>query len=271
VSAKRRNRLDPAPENEGDAEIAAPAGAEGHRLSEVMQELEEAARDRVTTGGEEPAPAQDSAPVEPLENLESLEDEGDLDELEALAAEEGAELCDPDIPEGSSLEAALESLLLVANEPLELKDFTALLGGCSWVPVRRGLRALKKRYDERQAGLELIEVAKGWRLTTRPLFSGLCERLSVIEREERVTRAQLEVLAIIAYRQPVKRSDIDTIRGADSSGSLRQVIDKGLVRVVGRADQLGRPFLYGTSRRFLERFGLKNLKKLPKPTGLGSA
>jgi segregation and condensation protein B len=264
VSAKRRNRLDPAPENEGDAEIAAAAGAEGHRLSEVMQELEEAARDRAATDGEEPA--QDSAPVEPL-----LEDEGDLDELEALAAEEGAELCDPDIPEGSSLEAALESLLLVANEPLELKDFTALLGGCSWVPVRRGLRALKKRYDERQAGLELIEVAKGWRLTTRPLFSGLCERLSVIEREERVTRAQLEVLAIIAYRQPVKRSDIDTIRGADSSGSLRQVIDKGLVRVVGRADQLGRPFLYGTSRHFLERFGLKNLKKLPKPTGLGSA
>jgi segregation and condensation protein B len=184
---------------------------------------------------------------------------------EAEFAREDPGAQDPAVPEGGTLLGAVEAILLVANEPLELKDFTKLFAGCSWVPVRQALRALQKRYDCSESGLELIEVAKGWRLYTKPVYSDLTEKVSVIEREERLTRAQLEVLSVIAYQQPVKRADLEAIRGADSSGSLRALLDKGLARVAGRADQLGRPLLYGTTRRFLERFGLKNLDQLPKP------
>ncbi len=184
---------------------------------------------------------------------------------EAVLAREDPGAQDPAVPEGGTLLGAVEAILLVANEPLELKDFTKLFEGCSWVPVRQALRALQKRYDGSKSGLELTEVAKGWRLYTKPVYAEFTEKVSVIEREERLTRAQLEVLSVIAYQQPVKRADLEAIRGADSSGSLRALLDKGLARVAGRADQLGRPLLYGTTRRFLERFGLKNLDQLPKP------
>jgi segregation and condensation protein B len=176
---------------------------------------------------------------------------------------------DPVLPAGATLVGACEALLLIANDPLELGDLTRLFGGCSWVPVRRALRELQRRYREQPSGLELVEVAKGWRLTTQPAYAPLCERLGTIEREERLTRAQLEVLAAIAYRQPVRRASVDALRGADSTGALKALIDKGLVRVAGRADQLGRPLLYGTTRLFLERFGLKDASKLPRPGAAG--
>jgi len=108
-------------------------------------------------------------------------------------------------------------------------------------------------------------VAGGVRLLSRPVYAPWVERLEKVRREERLSRAQLEVLATIAYRQPLVRADVDSVRGADSGGALRGLMDKGLVKVVGRADQLGRPLLYGTTDRFLERFCLKSLKELPRP------
>ncbi|MFC1705726.1 SMC-Scp complex subunit ScpB [Planctomycetota bacterium] len=234
-------------------------------LGELMRELDgvegqvppeahtgEAAQDPM--GGSPSSPSPQRSPSEGAEE----EPEGTVSELPGAGGQ-------PDIPKGGTLLAALEAILLVANEPLELRDFTRVLGGCSWVPVRSALRELQRRYGDPERGLELVEVAQGWRLTTKSVLAPVVEKVAVIEREERLTRAQLEVLAIVAYRQPVLRTDIDTVRGADSSAALRQVVQKGFVRVSGRAAQLGRPYLYGTTRRFLERFGLKNLKQLPKP------
>ncbi|GIW73040.1 MAG: hypothetical protein KatS3mg102_2582 [Planctomycetota bacterium] len=174
----------------------------------------------------------------------------------------------PALPPGASLTGALEALLLAADGPLELRELCEVLDGCDWVPVRRALWELRERLRQEPAGgLELVEVAGGWRLVTRPCYAAYVERLQTIEREERLTEAQLETLAVIAYRQPVPRAEIDAIRGADSSGVLRTLMDKGLVRVTGRAEQPGRPFLYGTTGRFLERFGLKSIRDLPHPRG----
>lgn len=192
-------------------------------------------------------------------------------DAEAIESSPSKQKPAPQLPEGGTLEGAVEAMLLVAHGPARLRELCAALGDCDWVVVRRTLRALQQRYARAGGGLELIEIAGGWRLVTRALYAGACERLQTVERAERMTSAQLEVLALIAYKQPATRAEVDTVRGADSSGVLRTLLEKGLVRICGRADQLGRPFIYGTTNQFLERFGLKSISDLPKPRrGVGS-
>jgi segregation and condensation protein B len=169
------------------------------------------------------------------------------------------------LPAGGTLAAAVEAVLLVANEPMSGTDLMRVLEGATRAEVNAAVRELKARYAERPSGFDLVEVAGGVRLMTRPDYAPWVERIEKIRREERLSKAQLEVLAAVAYRQPLLRSDIDSVRGADSGGAIRALIEKGLIKVAGRADTLGRPLLYGTTDRFLERFALKNLKDLPKP------
>ena len=141
-----------------------------------------------------------------------------------------------------------------------------LHGSSAWrrCGARSGSRRRSSR-SSRPSGFDLIDIAGGVRLLTRPEYAPWVERLEKVRREERLSKAQLEVLAAVAYRQPLLRSDIDAVRGADSGGAIRSLIEKGLIKVVGRADALGRPLLYGTTDRFLERFALKSTKELPRP------
>jgi segregation and condensation protein B len=168
-------------------------------------------------------------------------------------------------PPGGTLAGALEAVLLVANEPMSAGELMKVLEGASRAEVNQALRELRERYASRPGGFDIVDIAGGVRLLTRPEYAPWVERLERVRREERLSRAQLEVLAVIAYRQPILRADIDSVRGADSGAALRGLADRGLVKVVGRADQLGRPLLYGTTERFLERFTLKSLKDLPRP------
>jgi segregation and condensation protein B len=156
----------------------------------------------------------------------------------------------------------LESLLFVSDEPVS----SALLAQALDVERRDAdvlCEELAKAYEERGAGIVLRNVAGGWRLTTHPDASPVVEQYVLASRHARLTKAALETLAIVAYKQPVTRHQISAIRGVDSNGVLRALIDRGLVDEVGREDAPGRPMLYGTTPDFLERLGLPSLSALP--------
>jgi segregation and condensation protein B len=162
---------------------------------------------------------------------------------------------------------ALEAILFLADEPL---PSTVLAQA-----VERGrreveeiLRALAEGYADRAAGLVLKEVAGGWRLLTHPEAAPYVEQFILSSRHTRLTKASLETLAIVAYKQPVTRHQVSSIRGVDSDGVLRALVERGLVEEVGRAEGPGRATLYGTTAEFLERLALPSLADLPSLTPL---
>lgn len=156
----------------------------------------------------------------------------------------------------------LEALLFVSDEPVS----AAALGQALGVD-RREVEALcaelARTYEERDAGIVLRNVAGGWRLSTNPAAAPVVERHVLASRHVRLTKAALETLAIVAYKQPVTRHQIASIRGVNSDGVLRALIERGLVAEVGREEGPGRPMLYGTTPEFLERLGLSSLADLP--------
>jgi segregation and condensation protein B len=157
---------------------------------------------------------------------------------------------------------SLEALLFVSDEPLPAAVLAQALG----VDRRRadGLcEGLAAELEARGSGLVLRNVAGGWRLFTHPDAAETVERFVISSRQARLTKASLETLAIVAYKQPVTRHQVSSIRGVDSEGVLRALQDRGLIAEVGRDETPGRPVLYGTTPAFLERLGLPSLTSLP--------
>jgi segregation and condensation protein B len=167
----------------------------------------------------------------------------------------------------------LEALLFASPEPIGLDRLCDIVGqyqAMSAREVRLHLAELSELYDVEQRGFALQKVAGGYALRTRPEFASYVQSLLKDRRAEKLSRAAAEVLAIIAYRQPVTRALVDRIRGVDSSGSLGQLQERGLIKTVGKARSAGRPVQYGTTRKFLEEFGLDGLEELPHRDRLGS-
>jgi segregation and condensation protein B len=159
--------------------------------------------------------------------------------------------------------ATLEALLLAADEPLNPRRLAALTGLNDASEVRRLVRRLQALYDDDGSAFQVEELAGGYQLLTRPQFHPWLIRLRRTGNDVRLSGAARETLAIVAYRQPIMRADIEAVRGVQCGEMLRQLMEKGLVRIAGRHDSLGRPVLYGTTRKFLQLFGLKSLKDLP--------
>src|SRR5438094_2463149 len=157
---------------------------------------------------------------------------------------------------------ALEAILFLADEPLS-SSLLAQVVECGRGEVEEALRDLARSYEERLAGMALVEVAGGWRLMTHPEAAPYVEQFILSSRHARLTKASLETLAIVAYKQPVTRHQVSSIRGVDSEGVLRALMERGLLEEVGRDEGPGRPVLYGTSSVFLERLGLRSLSDLP--------
>ncbi|TWU00618.1 hypothetical protein Pla108_15700 [Botrimarina colliarenosi] len=158
----------------------------------------------------------------------------------------------------------VESLLWAAQDPLSLKKIASAAGFDGVAEAREALAELRRRLASRRSALEVVEVAGGLRLSTRPAFAPWLQR--VAERAEAGTRlsgAAAETLAIVAYRQPVVRAEVEAIRGVGCGEVLRQLLEVDLLRIVGRSEELGRPLLYGTTGRFLELYGLGSLEDLP--------
>jgi segregation and condensation protein B len=160
--------------------------------------------------------------------------------------------------------ALIEAALLIADEPLTPRRLAAVAGLTDAAEVRRLVRRLQSLYARDGSAFRVEEPGGGFQLLTRPEFHPWLARLRRTGNELRLTAAARETLAIVAYRQPIMRAAIEAIRGVQVSELLRQLMEKGLVRIAGRDDSLGRPVLYGTTRKFLQSFGLKSLKELPQ-------
>lgn len=163
---------------------------------------------------------------------------------------------------GPSLDTRLEAVLFVAPEPLSTRRLADLLQEGA-AEVEGALGRLAERYQGADRGVHLREIAGGWRLLTNPDCSEAVAALSGQRQSERLSAAALETLAIVAYKQPVSRAEIERIRGVGVGPVLRTLLELDLLRVVGREEELGRALLYGTTTSFLDRFGLKSPKDLP--------
>ena len=216
----------------------------------------------VTVPGEYAAAWDDAAPpASGGEGQPSADGESPLAEDPLAAAaesetDEGEALPDDD----SRFESILESLLFASDRPLTVADLKRLLGERDSKRISSALESLRERRAD--SGVQLISVAGGWQLRTHPGNGAWVAKL-VSGRPQRLSRAMMETLAIVAYRQPITRPEIDEIRGVDCGPVLRTLLDRTLIRVIGKREEVGRPLLYGTTPEFLKTFSLRDLTELP--------
>jgi segregation and condensation protein B len=164
--------------------------------------------------------------------------------------------------------ARIEAVLYLAREPVSSRKIAQLVNLADGTEARTLVRQLNRVFDESESAFRVEEVAGGFQLMTRPQFGPWLRRLLQKPVETRLSPPALETLAVVAYRQPVLRAEVDAIRGAQSGDILRQLMDRDLVRISGRADELGHPLVYGTTKRFLQIFGLRQLDDLPRAEAL---
>jgi segregation and condensation protein B len=158
----------------------------------------------------------------------------------------------------------LEAILFLSPHPLSSRKLAQLAGLADGTKARTLVRTLNRLYDSKGRAFRVEEVAGGFQLMTRPKFATWLRRMQSAPVEVRLSGPAMETLAVVAYRQPVLRADIEAIRGVQSGEVLRQLIERDLVRIMGRSDEPGRPFLYGTTKSFLQFFGLRHLDELPR-------
>jgi segregation and condensation protein B len=161
------------------------------------------------------------------------------------------------------IKTLVEALLFATDQPLPVKKLVELLG-TEKECVSEAIELLRQEYESTHRAFQVEEIAGGYQLLSRPEYHQWICLLEKKNIESKLSPAAMETLAIIAYKQPILRATIEAIRGVESSQILRSLIEKGLVKIVGKDESLGRPLLYGTTRRFLEYFGLNSLSDLPR-------
>ena len=164
----------------------------------------------------------------------------------------------------NELQRVVEALLFSSEKPLNAAQIQETFEEkISAEDIKRALEALKAEYETQDRAFRVFEIAGGYQLATDERFAPYLRRLHQAREKKRVTQASLETLSIIAYRQPVTRADIEAIRGVNVDGAVKTLLEKNLIRIVGRKEVPGRPMLYGTTKEFLEHFGLNSLDQLP--------
>src|SRR5687767_6827060 len=162
----------------------------------------------------------------------------------------------------------VEALLFASDAPLSAGDIALIDERLDEDTVEAVVQQLREEYESQERAFAILDVAGGYQMMTRPEFAPYLERFDTVPQQTRLSSPALEVLAVIAYRQPIGRNEIEEIRGVGSSGVLKTLQDRHLIDVVGRSEGLGRPLLYGTTPKFLEHFGFRSLDDLPKPEDL---
>jgi len=165
--------------------------------------------------------------------------------------------------QGRELAAVLEALLFVSGEPVPLARLVSVIGTVSKAEIEQALKTLQEQLDQEGRGIQLVKVAGGYRLVTKSDYAPWLKRLDKAKTAQKLSRSALESLAIIAYKQPLVRAEVEEIRGVETSGVIRTLLERKLVRIVGRKEVPGRPIMYGTTKFFLEHFGLQDLSQLP--------
>jgi segregation and condensation protein B len=167
------------------------------------------------------------------------------------------------IPDIAQMKAIIEALVFAAEEPLTIEDLDELFPGAGKEMLQENLDEVVRTWDSTERGLQVIRVAGGYRMTTRPEHGEWVRALFRARNRRRLSGAALETLAIVAYRQPITTPEIQVLRGTDPAGVLQTLLDRRLLRVVGRKKVVGKPLLYGTTQEFLAHFGLNSLTDLP--------
>lgn len=199
--------------------------------------------------------------VELSENRDSLEGELNGDGVvESVGGDEAIQDTQWDLED---IKATFEALLFVSHEPLTMEKLASVLEGVPKATLKTTMQTLQSEYDQVGRGLQITEVAGGFVMATRPEQSDAIKGLSKAKLSSKLSRSALESLAIISYKQPITRGEIEKIRGVETSGVLRTLLDQKLIRIAGRQEVPGRPMLYGTGKQFLQRFGLRDLRDLP--------
>ncbi|WP_034849355.1 SMC-Scp complex subunit ScpB [Clostridium hydrogeniformans] len=158
--------------------------------------------------------------------------------------------------------SALESLLFVSGEPLKLKDIASMIE-CSISYTKEIIQELNKEYNKELRGIKLVQINDSYQLVTKPENSDFIQKILKTNVRQSLSQAALETLAIIAYKQPITRVDIDEIRGVKSESAVQKLLERNIIKEIGRLDVIGRPILYGTTEEFLKQFDMETLKELP--------
>jgi len=173
-----------------------------------------------------------------------------------------AKIEEPEDDIGAKL-ARLETVLFLSREPISTRKLANLANLADGTEARTLLRELGRRYEKRSSAMQVVDVAGGVQLLTQPQLASWLRRLHGNLEEMTLSAPALETLSVVAYRQPVVRAEVEAIRSVQCGEILRVLMERDLLRIVGRADELGRPFLYGTTKKFLQVFGLRRLEQLP--------
>jgi segregation and condensation protein B len=205
----------------------------------------------------EPADEPQSAPALQDAGADAATDAEDSGDADDQAEEDAA-------PEPAVDPAILEALLFSTHHPLTPQRLAELLDIKSQKNLKAAIHDLNKQYEETNRTFRVEQVAGGYQLLSLPEYGDILKRLHQREADAKLSKAALETLAIIAYKQPILRADVEAIRGVACGETIRSLMEKHLVNIAGRAEEPGRPILYGTTKRFLQLFGLNNLKDLPQ-------
>ena len=219
--------------------------------------------DETTTVMAEPDPQHDDD-IESRRSATAAAEEPDGAVAEADDDADGAE-------DASDIEVnlgLLEALLLSTHHPLTAGKLAELLDLGATKPIRAAIKSLNEQYESTGRSFRIEQVAGGYQLLTLPEFGDTLKKFHQREIDAKLTKAALETLAIVAYKQPILRVDVEAIRGVACGETIRNLMEKHLVKIAGRAEEPGRPILYGTTKRFLELFGLNSLKDLPQSDAL---
>jgi segregation and condensation protein B len=230
-------------------------------LAELSPNEEVIAPPREDPGGESDvaAPAEGEAPTRESIASAAVQPTGGPSVEESSPADEPAPL-----QVSAELKAIVEALIFASPEPLSQKSVRKLLVSETAEAIQDAIAALQADYNENARGLQVVEVAGGFQIVTRPELHEWVRRLFHDRATQKLSVQALETLAVIAYKQPVTAAEITEIRGVNSAGVLSTLIDRKLIKIAGRKAVVGRPFMYATTREFLDRFGLKDLTELPK-------
>lgn len=158
----------------------------------------------------------------------------------------------------------VEALLFSVQEPISVRKISEIVEGTEAKEIREVIQQLREEYDTHDRVFQIEEIANGFQLLSRPEYHEWISKIRKKSGESKLSQQALETLSIIAYEQPIIRADIEAIRGVQAGQMIRTLIEKGLVKITGRDEVLGRPLLYGTTTKFLDHFGLKSIKDLPK-------
>jgi len=208
--------------------------------------------------------------VELLDTAEESEGDAPEEDQAAMQAEEtralGEETAEP-AEESPTIESVLEAILFATDEPLPESKLAGIVE-TTGKQVRESIESLNARYEAHHHAFRIDQIAGGYQMLTQPLYNSWLKKMVRVRGDNKLSPAAMETLAIIAYKQPIIRADIEAIRGVAVGEVIRSLMYKGLVKITGRAEILGRPMLYGTTKKFLEVFGLNSLKDLPKAEDL---